>query len=129
MQDEEKGSESNAKPSGTAAATGPIPLMDLVDISPPAMPPRPGRHHNAGGRGNRGGSGGGERGGMQHRNEPYSSTFNRGGGGSSKRGRGDAKPLMSISSNELERNEHETGSESGTEDDCKKTQNKGKKDK
>jgi hypothetical protein len=100
--------------------------MDLKDISPPDTmpPPRTARHHNASSRGSRGG--GGERG-MPHRNEPYSSSYR---GGGSKRGRGDAKPLMSISSNELDRNEVDTGtgSESGAEDDGKKNQSKGRKD-
>lgn len=87
------------------------------------MPSRP-RHHGNRGRGGGGGNSGGGGGGMPPRmQEPYSYR-----GGNKQRGRGDAKPLMSITSNDLERNEWESGSESG-DDESKKSQSGGSKTK
>jgi hypothetical protein len=91
--------------------------MELGDISPPNMVGGRARHHGGGSAGNRGARGGAVQP-KQERQEGYSFR------GGSKRGRGgDAKPLMSINSNELEKHEGDTGSES-QDDETKKASKK-----
>lgn len=98
--------------------SGPVPLMALGDISPPDMHPR-NRHHGA--YQNRG------RGSVPPRMQREESYSFR---GSNRRGRGEAKPLMSLPPTDLERNEWH--SDSGSEDESYKKSSqgsmKGKKD-
>lgn len=101
----------DAVPKSNAVSSGPVPLMELGDISPPNMLSGRGRHHGNRGRGSS----------AQSRSERQDSYSFRGG---SRRGRGgDAKPLMSLNSNEMEKHEGDTGSES-QDDDTRKASKK-----
>ncbi|ODN06430.1 Protein PRRC2C [Orchesella cincta] len=125
----EKTSESsvNSKPA-------PVPLMALGDISPPNLQSKS-RHHGGGrdrvdrDRDNRDRDVGGSRGrGMPPRMQRDEYAFRERGGAVNKRGgRGDAKPLMSINSNEVEGNEWESESESG-DDESKRSGQQYRKD-
>jgi len=101
------------KQSPQISTSGPIPLMELGEISPPNMSSRSRHGYQQGGRGNRNSVPP-----RLQREEQYP-PYNRG-SGNGKRGRNNdsAKPLMSLNSNELERGEWETESES--DDDSKK---------
>lgn len=108
----EKLPEASSKPN-PSSSSGPVPLMELGDISPPSMMSGRGRHH---GRGKPGGPGGNS---MNMQQQPRQETYS-----SSKRGRGgDAKPLMSLNSNEMEKHEGDTEPES-QDDEAKKTKRK-----
>ncbi|XP_021950023.1 uncharacterized protein LOC110847393 isoform X4 [Folsomia candida] len=115
-QEEEPGKEKpleSTNKTTPSASSGPVPLMELGDISPPSMMAggRGGRHH-ARGKGGPGVQPRQQQQPQQDRQESYPS--NRGG---SKRGRerGDAKPLMSLNSNELDK--HEGDTEPDSQDD------------
>ncbi|CAL8143706.1 unnamed protein product [Orchesella dallaii] len=114
----EKTSESSAN-----SKPAPVPLMALGDISPPNLQSKS-RHHGSGRDRERERDAGGNRGrGMPPRMQRDEYAFRERGGAVSKRGgRGDAKPLMSINSNEVEGNEWESESESGDDESKRSSQ-------
>lgn len=122
---DEDGRDKSSGDSQMSSKPAPVPLMALGDISPPNLQSKS-RHHGSGG-GTGGREVGGGRGGRgmppRMQRDDYSFRDSRGGGGNKRGGRsGDAKPLMSINSNEVEGNEWESESESGDDESKRSNQ-------